>query len=635
MLLKLILFITSFLFFCSCGLTLSQKRFTSDAEPQRRWAVAAAPRTIFVSSSTSSGNMGSVSNADSRCQALASSAGLPGSFIALISTGSVNAKDRIGQSGPLSNTKGELVANDANDLFDGSLIRPIQYDEKGNAVGSPYVWTGSSALGQVVRSKVDNSVATCSNWGFGSGEYYAAVGLSDRATSNWLHYDNDYRCSTNQFRIYCVTEVRNSLPPAASNVCPATGFGDGGKIRSGDLAGFEAAGVVATVSGGEVILMGPTGTHLGFAKMTCNGRLNPSFGTAGVLDSGLGAQHTGSMIGLDLSTLRNLVGTDTSGRLYALDRSQARVRRFTPSGQLDVTFNGGEVNAPLTFPKLGYNYYLKYITNDALLVRSNGNIKIYGRLTGDYAGMQRYTAEFSGGGALLEVQTAPVEYPLYGDPGGGIIPLESSRGVPHLLGTGLFGYPRDGLYSYRDIGIAVAPGLFTNSLVSLSKEKIGIKNELFLSDAVKISDGSIFVVGERYTISTDRTYASNVLSSFLPDLSGEDFKPHRVGLGDIVLPGDEFVGEKYKKIAETLDRNLLILSMGPNPKWTSEELVYFELRNRNGYFLSKHLTGLGSLQSMYPLHLSVQPTGSVLLVYYGVSSGYWIARLSLTGELLP
>ncbi len=163
------------------------------------------PRTIFVSSSSISGNMGSINTADSKCQALAAAAGLSGSFIALLSTGGLGARDRIGSSGAISNTRGEIVAKRAADLFDGSLLRPIFYDENRALVPSPYVWTGSSAVGNVMRSKVDGSIATCSNWGFNSGDPYAAVGLSDRASGAWLLYDSDYKCS-NHFRIYCITK---------------------------------------------------------------------------------------------------------------------------------------------------------------------------------------------------------------------------------------------------------------------------------------------------------------------------------------------------------------------------------------------------------------------------------------------
>ena len=45
------------------------------------------------------------------------------------------------------NTAGILVANNAADMLDGSLISAIQYDQNGTAVADGYAWTGSNRDG--------------------------------------------------------------------------------------------------------------------------------------------------------------------------------------------------------------------------------------------------------------------------------------------------------------------------------------------------------------------------------------------------------------------------------------------------------------------------------------------------------
>jgi hypothetical protein len=153
-------------------------------------AQQASKKTSFFVTSAGSGNgadLGGLAGADKICQARADSAGLgKRSWHAYLSTsgqGSVNARDRIGK-GPWYNTKGEMVAQDVDDLHTGNkLSKQTALNEKGeviNGVGDKPnrhdILTGSDSQGRAHPTSADT---TCGNW-TKSGAGAAQVGHSDR-----------------------------------------------------------------------------------------------------------------------------------------------------------------------------------------------------------------------------------------------------------------------------------------------------------------------------------------------------------------------------------------------------------------------------------------------------------------------
>ena len=78
------------------------------------------------------GNLGGLAGADSKCQARADAAGLGGSWNAWLSDDAESASSRITRSsGPYTRVDGVLVANNWDDLTDGSLQNPLSIDEFG------------------------------------------------------------------------------------------------------------------------------------------------------------------------------------------------------------------------------------------------------------------------------------------------------------------------------------------------------------------------------------------------------------------------------------------------------------------------------------------------------------------------
>lgn len=101
---------------------------------------------IFVTSTKVQGNFGGVPNAQAKCTQCAQNAGLSGTFKVLLGqSGYPHPKNAVTISGPVCNTRGEIVANSAADFWDGTLSASLAYDEFGNPAG--WTWTGFDKTG--------------------------------------------------------------------------------------------------------------------------------------------------------------------------------------------------------------------------------------------------------------------------------------------------------------------------------------------------------------------------------------------------------------------------------------------------------------------------------------------------------
>ncbi len=99
-------------------------------------------KTVFVTSETYTGDLGGLAGADEKCNALASDAGLDGTYMAWLS-GSTRFSTpspfavpspavRFTKSPiPYARVDGAVIASDWDDLVDGTLLVPIKVTEKG------------------------------------------------------------------------------------------------------------------------------------------------------------------------------------------------------------------------------------------------------------------------------------------------------------------------------------------------------------------------------------------------------------------------------------------------------------------------------------------------------------------------
>lgn len=153
----------------------------------------ANPMSFFVTSVNpgKGADFGGLAGADAYCETLAASVGAQGrNWRAYLSTTAsagmpaINARDRIGK-GPWKNAKGEIVANNIDELHGiNRLSKEMSLTEKGDVVsgrGDPVnmhdILTGSTADGRASDAANDT---TCGNW-TKSGEGSALVGHHDRA----------------------------------------------------------------------------------------------------------------------------------------------------------------------------------------------------------------------------------------------------------------------------------------------------------------------------------------------------------------------------------------------------------------------------------------------------------------------
>jgi hypothetical protein len=117
---------------------------------------------------------------------------------AILSTPTIDARDHINVQGPVYNTRGEMVATGATDLWDGSIAHAIKYDEGGGDVFSDFqVWTGSNQFG----FHLGNTAGP--NWNNRSS--FAEIGNLTSTSANWLQASTQSAGST--ARLYGISPL--------------------------------------------------------------------------------------------------------------------------------------------------------------------------------------------------------------------------------------------------------------------------------------------------------------------------------------------------------------------------------------------------------------------------------------------
>lgn len=187
-------------FFAAFALSLCGSVVSSNAQS----ATDTAKMSFFITS-TGSGdgaNFGGLEGADAHCNALAKTAGSSKQWAAYLSTSvkfdrssgslkvtnGISARDRIG-SGPWHNAKGELIANNVDELHSESVNIGLKtaLDETGNEVNGRGakpnkhdILTGSDSAGYFSTAGGDT---TCNNW-TSNDKGSAIVGHHDRLGPN-------------------------------------------------------------------------------------------------------------------------------------------------------------------------------------------------------------------------------------------------------------------------------------------------------------------------------------------------------------------------------------------------------------------------------------------------------------------
>ncbi|MBW2529300.1 MAG: hypothetical protein JRI23_34305 [Deltaproteobacteria bacterium] len=145
-----------------------------------------AAKLVFVTSGVFTGDLGGVAGGDAECQALAEAACLTGSYKAWLSDDTSEPNTRFTRATvPYYLVDGSVVADDYDDIIDGTLQRPIDLDESGlpgpttssiTPDRNQLVWTGTDPDGTLCRhSNVTHPIGddetgnprTCQDWTYG------------------------------------------------------------------------------------------------------------------------------------------------------------------------------------------------------------------------------------------------------------------------------------------------------------------------------------------------------------------------------------------------------------------------------------------------------------------------------------
>lgn len=164
-------------------------------------------KRVFVTSTCHLGSLGGLGGADAMCQVAAADAGLSGTFTAWLSDAHDGPAVRLShESVPYVLVDSSVVARDWEDLVDGEITTPINFDETGTPVtgdcGSR-VWTNTSAVGTPAVS--DALEFACYEWTLSLFSRWGLLGDAMTTGPGWTDGGafGLQRCSSTA-RLYCV-----------------------------------------------------------------------------------------------------------------------------------------------------------------------------------------------------------------------------------------------------------------------------------------------------------------------------------------------------------------------------------------------------------------------------------------------
>jgi len=196
-----------------------------------------------------------LSGADMVCMMRAQAAGLSGRFVALLSTTTINARDRLAGSRGWTRKDGKPVLDLPDDMLAGKMYYPISQDENGSSVLAPVI-TGTTTTGDL------NSGNDCGDYSDAGGSL--TYGRSSSTSFQWLSYING-SCNA-AARIYCFglgLDAPLAVPPPTGRLAFVTSEAyivDSGGLNTAD-----------TLCNDEAQLAGLSGT---FAALLATGSAN-------------------------------------------------------------------------------------------------------------------------------------------------------------------------------------------------------------------------------------------------------------------------------------------------------------------------------------------------------------------------
>ena len=191
---------------------------------------------FVTSTSRPPSSLGGLAGADAFCMDRAAAAGLPGTYVAWLSSATTNARDRLAGARGWQRPDGRLVVDTVADLLAGRIFHPIEIDELGNRIAPRHVMTNTFADG--LSAGFD-----CAGFTSNSGAEWG--GQSNATTAFWTSTGGSQGCGVPQ-HLYCFgisSSTAVTPPPITTRRAfqPATSWKSGGGLVDADATCQQAA----------------------------------------------------------------------------------------------------------------------------------------------------------------------------------------------------------------------------------------------------------------------------------------------------------------------------------------------------------------------------------------------------------
>jgi len=174
----------------------------------------------YQSGASGSAGFNSLAAADTLCGTEATSAGLPGTYVAYLSNGATSFASRYsGTATGWVRPDGRPIASDSSQLFGGALIHPPSVTASGAVVPNAVFWSNTLDAGGIA-----SSTNSCNNWAANTASYSSRWGHAGR-TSRWANdlTEATHTCDTRQ-RLVCVQSGGVFQPVVPPTPPPGSAF---------------------------------------------------------------------------------------------------------------------------------------------------------------------------------------------------------------------------------------------------------------------------------------------------------------------------------------------------------------------------------------------------------------------------
>jgi hypothetical protein len=211
---------------------------------------------VFVTSTMQAANYGGLAGADNLCQTRARAAGLAGTYVAWLSTGTTSAVSRLGTATGWKRRDGLPVANMPADLVAHKMFYPIRLTESGTDVFESVVHTATTDSGAL-----NPGSTTCSGYTSADSQYIT-TGFSSGTSSLFTAFDSE-TCATPE-RLYCFGVSKQSAVAVEAPPMHRRAF-----LTSGDwLPGGKGILSADELCASEALASGLLGTYMALLATT-------------------------------------------------------------------------------------------------------------------------------------------------------------------------------------------------------------------------------------------------------------------------------------------------------------------------------------------------------------------------------